>query len=120
MTQARKDMIVNLHNQYRNEFAGGVDNFKPAGALTVVQWDNELAKMAEYNVKRCDTRLDHCRNTPSYYYVGQSTITFEWDPKVDKDFTVDNVISHQIKNWYNFKRFATQKDLEYYPVNAPP
>lgn len=115
MTAELKDLIITEHNKCRDEFAGGIDNFKPAVSLGAVMWDNELAQMAEYNVKRCDVQLDECRNTPNYYYVGQNTIAWDWDPVIEPPLSIEHVTKTHVREWYQQKRFATQKELDYYP-----
>ena len=35
-------------------------------------WDDELAKLAEYNAKSCTYGHDQCRNTATYKYAGQN------------------------------------------------
>lgn len=73
MDSATKDLIVHLHNYYRNEIAGGrIQNFPEATKLSVMHWDDTLQYLAEAHVAHCRFEHDQCRATPQYPYSGQN------------------------------------------------
>lgn len=47
----------------------------------VQSWDDELAKLAEYNAKTCTYGHDECRNTANYKYAGQNIAIVMTTPK---------------------------------------
>ncbi|CAD7093585.1 unnamed protein product [Hermetia illucens] len=68
-----KALIVKMHNVRRNRTAGGnLPGFQPATRMRILQWDNELAKIALLNAKRCFMAHDACRNTPRFTHAGQN------------------------------------------------
>lgn len=51
-------------NTYRNDHAlGKTPNYEPAVRMATLQWDPELAELADLNVRTCVYRHDQCRNT---------------------------------------------------------
>ncbi|KRF98156.1 uncharacterized protein Dwil_GK27581, partial [Drosophila willistoni] len=47
-----------------NQLAGGgFSGFTPADRMATVQWDDELAHLAKFNVLKCILKRDRCRNT---------------------------------------------------------
>ncbi|XP_061388375.1 antigen 5 like allergen Cul n 1-like [Musca vetustissima] len=68
-----KAEIVRAHNEKRNLVAGGgVDHLKPACRMATMEWDDELAEIASYNVLQCKMAHDKCRNTKTFMYAGQN------------------------------------------------
>ena len=66
-------MILSMHNKLRNSIAGGKEKgFKPAKRMATMKWHPVLAKLAEYNVKRCLYQRDECHKTEEFPYSGQS------------------------------------------------
>ncbi|XP_039481814.1 venom allergen 5.02 isoform X2 [Drosophila santomea] len=60
------DLIVDQHNEYRNKFAGGMGQHAKAARMTTIEWDPELAKVADALVRRCEPIRDQCAITPNY------------------------------------------------------
>jgi uncharacterized protein YkwD len=53
-TAAQKQLILDVHNAYRNKIAlGQVPLFSAAKRMAKMQWNNELATFAEMNTKQC-------------------------------------------------------------------
>jgi hypothetical protein len=64
ITADLQQLILNLHNTLRSQIASGsLANFPTANRMAQVQWDNELAYLADLNSKQCKMRHDKCRNT---------------------------------------------------------
>lgn len=82
-----KNLIVDLHNQYRNDIAAGkIPGFPSAKRMGVMQWDETLQFLAEKHVIKCRFEHDQCRASPTYPYSGQNifyqaTIGIKMDPK---------------------------------------
>ncbi|XP_022222716.2 antigen 5 like allergen Cul n 1 [Drosophila obscura] len=90
--------IVRQVNLYRNHVAsGGFRDFAPADRMASVQWDPELAKLAEIAVKQCSLATDNCRNTRRFKHVGQIVghVIFSAHRFSDRQ-----LIGHKIHNWF--------------------
>ncbi|KAH8353676.1 hypothetical protein KR084_012650, partial [Drosophila pseudotakahashii] len=98
MVKMSKDMInliVDKHNDYRNKFAGGLGNHSKAARMTTLQWDAELAQVADAMVRHCKPSRDECARTPTYYYAE---------------------VSYSLEKYYcmTTKREALRKQLDYW------
>ncbi|KQS62789.1 venom allergen 5.01 isoform X2 [Drosophila erecta] len=79
ITTARRNMILNELNEYRDRIArGDLMGFSPATRMATLQWDQELASFAELNVKRCALVNDHCRNSEQFRNVAQVVAEGGW------------------------------------------
>ncbi|XP_055609929.1 antigen 5 like allergen Cul n 1-like [Uranotaenia lowii] len=68
-----KDMILEMHNTLRSELASGkMEGFAAAEKMAILDWDDELARVAEYNVRGCAYSHDDCRSTEKYRFTGQN------------------------------------------------
>ncbi|XP_037044580.1 antigen 5 like allergen Cul n 1-like [Bradysia coprophila] len=73
MTAELKAHFLKKHNQARSDIANGkITGYKSANRMIEMTWDDELAKLAEYNAKSCTYGHDECRNTATYKYAGQN------------------------------------------------
>ncbi|XP_014100984.2 venom allergen-1 [Bactrocera oleae] len=81
LTKRQRDLIVQAHNKVRNRVAGGTSALQPACRMATMQWDDELAALAELNVKQCESSHD-CHNTDTFKYSGQNLawITYNDSP----------------------------------------
>lgn len=81
LTKRQRDLIVQAHNKVRNRVAGGTSALQPACRMATMQWDDELAALAELNVKQCEGSHD-CHNTDTFKYSGQNLawITYNDSP----------------------------------------
>lgn len=56
--------IVSVHNKWRNQQAlGQTPNYEPAVRMATMTYDDELAELAELNVRKCEFEHDSCSNT---------------------------------------------------------
>lgn len=72
-------------------------------------WNDELAQLAELNVKQCQMSHDACHNTPEYLWSGQNlglqATTGDFEP-------LRNVTDGVVNGWYSEVRNAVQSDIE--------
>ncbi|XP_017150431.2 antigen 5 like allergen Cul n 1-like [Drosophila miranda] len=92
-----QQFIVRQVNLYRNQVAS-------AERMATVQWDPELANLAEFAVKQCHLATDNCRNTRRFKRVGQIVghVIFSANR-----FSQRQLIGHKIYNWFNQYKKAT-------------
>lgn len=65
--------IVAAHNEVRQQWAQGNGHVKvKACRMATVEWDAELAKLAELNVKQCVMEHDDCHSTDRFINSGQN------------------------------------------------
>ncbi|KAL7742921.1 hypothetical protein ACLKA6_002069 [Drosophila palustris] len=71
--RSAQDLIVAAHNSVRQKWASGKGKVRvKACRMATVRWDDELAKLAAFNVIQCEMKHDQCRNTWTYKYSGQN------------------------------------------------
>ncbi|XP_050100493.1 antigen 5 like allergen Cul n 1-like [Anopheles aquasalis] len=99
MDDALKERILKLHNGLRAELASGkMEGFAPAERMAVLEWDDELAKLAEYNARTCLYSRDECRNTQRYRNVGQNIARKSRPGNVTID--LERAISDLTNKWW--------------------
>ncbi|CAD7083424.1 unnamed protein product [Hermetia illucens] len=103
-----KDLIVDKHNAFRNKFAKGELKFEPAARMATMQWDDELAKLAELNVKRCKMKHDKCRKTKRFSMAGQN-LSKMWSPG---SVTAKEAVKGGINSWLKEYKNAEQSNLD--------
>lgn len=70
-----KQLILKLHNHYRNFIAGGNEtNMPPATNMLEMEWDDDLAKLAQAHANQCLFEHDcpACRSLDKFPDVGQN------------------------------------------------
>ncbi|XP_001663083.2 venom allergen 5-like [Aedes aegypti] len=98
MSTKRKNLILMMHNRLRNLVASGnLSKFEPASNMSLMIWDNELAYLAELNVKQCQMEHDACRSTAQFKYAGQN-LAFSWTSGSLKKHNEN--IRHNIMKWF--------------------
>uniref|UniRef100_F6JY57 30.2 kDa salivary antigen 5-related protein n=1 Tax=Phlebotomus tobbi TaxID=33402 RepID=F6JY57_9DIPT len=112
MTQQRKNLFLKIHNRLRDRFArGSVPNFKSAAKMPVLKWDNELAKLAEYNVRTCKFAHDQCRATTACPYAGQNLGQMLSSPDyLDPGYAIKNIT----REWFLEYKWANQDRTNIY------
>uniref|UniRef100_A0A1I8NBD2 Venom allergen-1 n=1 Tax=Musca domestica TaxID=7370 RepID=A0A1I8NBD2_MUSDO len=109
--QTLKDRIVADFNKKRNFIAGGGDsNHSPACRMATMEWDDELAKLAELNVKQCEMEHDDCHNTQSFPVSGQNLawMTYFGTPHIP------SLIDGSIQMWYDELKDSSMKYIRSY------
>lgn len=92
ITTARRTMILNELNEYRDRIArGDLLGFSPATRMATLQWDPELASFAELNVKRCALVNDHCRNSEQFRNVAQVVAEGGWQGSAGAQDQTENL-----------------------------
>lgn len=129
ITSARRNMILNELNEYRDRIArGDLVGFNPATRMATLQWDPELASFAELNVKRCALVNDHCRNSDQFRNVAQVVAEGGWQgsPNDGKDssdpveyHTEDEVIKATLEQMFAEYKECSMRDIIAYspPIN---
>ncbi|KAK2583874.1 hypothetical protein KPH14_001148 [Odynerus spinipes] len=76
-TAEEKSQILQEHNEFRQKVAKGLENRgkpgpqPPAKNMKTLEWDDELAKIAQRWANQCDFKHDRCRNVATSS-VGQN------------------------------------------------
>lgn len=73
--------------------------FPPAVRMGALQWDDELAYLAELNAMSCEIEHDKCRNTRSYAFAGQN-LAMGWLLSEKDGHTIDWAIRNFTGEWY--------------------
>ncbi|XP_021705274.1 venom allergen 5 [Aedes aegypti] len=113
-------LIVNMHNLYRSVIARGKQNytkrdyFPTASRMPTLQWDDELAFIAEANARHCVFEHDKCRNTDQLKLVGQNLAWISYYGMVQTDA---QLISQMINSWYGEYVYANPEIVKNYPRN---
>uniref|UniRef100_A0A1I8PQ91 SCP domain-containing protein n=1 Tax=Stomoxys calcitrans TaxID=35570 RepID=A0A1I8PQ91_STOCA len=118
MTQNLINLILHGHNEARNLMANGTYGFPTSRRLGVIAWENSLAQVADYNVRQCNPVMDQCRNTEYFKFVGQNIGISNWNSR-EQQYTIEEVVRHQIRKWISQRRFATTQDMQSYPFKLP-
>lgn len=99
MSTKRKNLLMMMHNRLRNHLASGkLSKYKPASNMSLMVWDDELAYLAELNVKQCVMEHDECHSTVNFMYAGQNLANRFQYPKLE---TYNLVLKSFVKGWFN-------------------
>ncbi|KAM7347467.1 venom allergen-1-like [Cochliomyia hominivorax] len=117
ITPKLRSQILDKHNLLRNRIAKGFGKFPSASRMATMVWSNELAKLAEYNVKQCQMKHDQCRNTKSFPKAGQNIAITTWR---GKEMSVSQIVNNHIEKWFNeYKNCPTSAIKSYQsPTNG--
>jgi len=117
-----QQLILGLHNQFRSIVASGNAGLPSATKLKEVQWNSELANLAELNTKKCVKKTDACCNTPQFLKVGQTVGIYTTTGTLD----VEAAIRQMTKRWHtkdvaasdikNFSKASSAKDISSFTV----
>lgn len=108
-----KNLLLNAHNSKRNFIAGGGDvNHKKACRMATMQWDDEMAKLAELNVKQCKMAHDKCRNTDTFKLSAQNVALMGW-----YDFDNAKLIDWGVQMWYDEVKYSNMTYIDSHPAN---
>lgn len=82
-----------------------------AARMLELNWDDELSRLAEFNVKYCNISYDFCHKTDKYPYSGQNIFSAQ---SYNNFLDTNTVIQDAIKAWYSQSQYATQNSLDYF------
>lgn len=112
-----KQQILDGHNSRRNELAGGnIPNHDSAIRMGTVEWDDELALLATYNVKTCVFAHDQCRNTKTFIFSGQNLAMNMW---YGGKPTIAGMLEGQMKAWFEEHVDSKMDYINSYPKSTP-
>ncbi|EDW68236.2 uncharacterized protein [Drosophila virilis] len=112
MTSKLRAFLIKRINTVRNMVArGGFNGFSSAANMSTVEWDKELAFLAEMNVRNCYLHYDACRNTDSFKNVGQ-TVAYRGYRGTIPD--LDDILYTQLQLWFNEEQNVTMHDIAKY------
>ncbi|XP_058836613.1 antigen 5 like allergen Cul n 1-like [Topomyia yanbarensis] len=109
--------IIHLHNEARNRLANGsLEGFEAASRMPTVVWNDELAALAELNVKSCQFKHDECRNTDLYRQAGQN-LALGYYPVEENIF---DILEKLTTLWFNEYKDADQQVMDEFvnPTNV--
>ncbi|XP_037818685.1 antigen 5 like allergen Cul n 1-like [Lucilia sericata] len=110
--ESLQKLIVDKHNEKRNTIAGGeYDSLKPACRMATIEWDDELAYLAEFNVLKCKMEHDDCHNTNDFKYSGQNLGEMGFRGEINQT----ERILQSIDLWYEEKEHVSQSIIDEYP-----
>ncbi|KAL9924983.1 antigen 5 like allergen Cul n 1-like [Glossina fuscipes fuscipes] len=109
-----QDFILDYHNRLRSFIAVGAENnHKHACRMATMQWDDELAMLAEFNVKRCTLKRDYCIKTRKFPFPGQNLgYSISMNP-----LPLKNAVEVILDNWSHEIDSAKPENIESYQVN---
>ncbi|KNC32017.1 hypothetical protein FF38_10695 [Lucilia cuprina] len=114
LTDSLKQVLVDAHNAKRNFIAGGGDpNHDPACRMATMQWDDELAAIAAFNVKQCKMQHDKCRNTDAFKYSGQNLV---WVSYYDYPNDAER-LKQYVDIWFSEVKNSNRTIIASYPMN---
>ncbi|XP_053678066.1 antigen 5 like allergen Cul n 1-like [Anopheles nili] len=112
-TQLR-NFILHLHNDARAKLARGEEHgrtkFASAVRMPTVIWDDELANLAEINVRSCRFEHDECRSTYQFLHAGQNLAVGSYYLETD----IFEIVNNLTMLWYHEYLETTQEVLDAY------
>lgn len=118
-TSAEKSNIADVHNKLRNDLATGkVPNFRSAAKMGTMIWDDELAAMADLNVRRCVYEHDACHNTQKYQMSGQNLAYIKgYNHGTFNRIAVVKELDVMINDWFSEYLDADMNIIRNFPIN---
>ncbi|XP_059222296.1 antigen 5 like allergen Cul n 1-like [Stomoxys calcitrans] len=108
-----QNFIVSDFNAKRNFIAGGGNrNYRPACRMGTMLWDNELARLAEMNVRQC--RMEHdCHATIAFPIPGQN---LAWQGFFG-NLNAREQTANAINGWFNEHELANMDFIRSYRLH---
>ncbi|XP_001865174.2 antigen 5 like allergen Cul n 1 [Culex quinquefasciatus] len=102
-----KKVLLDEHNNYRNQVAKKELKWLPrASNMVRMDWDDDLAYLAELNVNKCEFEHDKCHNTKKYPDSGQNIAMYgSSEDTVDAEATLKKLV----QEWWDERHFAGPK-----------
>ncbi|XP_017091526.2 antigen 5 like allergen Cul n 1 [Drosophila bipectinata] len=115
LTQKDKDSMVQIHNTLRNKWASGQGKIqRKACKMGTMDWDEELARLAELNVKSCQMEHDSCHNTQEFLQSGQNLFMVGYFGSGDP-VTVQDILNEGFNEWTDEDVAVTEEDFNKFP-----
>ncbi|EDV34125.1 uncharacterized protein Dana_GF21134 [Drosophila ananassae] len=115
LAQKDKDFVIQAHNSLRSKWASGQGRIqRTACKMASMEWDEELAGLAELNVKSCQMKHDSCHNTEEFVQSGQNLFMVGYFGSGDPA-TTEDVFSEGINEWIDEDAAVTEEDLQKFP-----
>ncbi|XP_037940569.1 antigen 5 like allergen Cul n 1-like [Teleopsis dalmanni] len=113
-----EQFILDLHNAVRNKYAGGVPPLPVAGRMAQMVWCEELAALAELNVKKCILEPDACHSTMRARYSGQNSgmTIYKTSQTIT---TLAWLIENRFDTWVREGEWVTMQQIKKYPDIEP-
>ncbi|XP_018785797.1 PREDICTED: venom allergen 3-like [Bactrocera latifrons] len=110
-------IILQLHNERREFVASGKKELlPPAARMGELFWDEELADLAEYSVRRCLISDPHCYTTPTLRNPGRSANIYKYE-KTEVKF--EELVSSRVVNWLDTATECTAEIAANFPEDIP-
>lgn len=96
--------ILSRHNAIRNTVAIGQlkPKYEEAARMPKLRWDDELARLAEMNVKKCEFEVDFCFDKDNFEHFGQNIAI--WDTSYGPvNYTL--LIDEMLRNWQRNEKY---------------
>ncbi|XP_075157407.1 antigen 5 like allergen Cul n 1-like [Haematobia irritans] len=119
MDKNLKATILKVHNAKRNFIAGGGDYKHPkACRMATMQWDDELASLADLNVRQCRMNHDRCHNTDTFKYSGQNLFLSSYS----ESDTDEQMMTKAVESWFNEVKNSRMEFIKKFPsrYQGPP
>jgi hypothetical protein len=118
MTPELQKVIVDRHNYFRNQVAGGtISGFQgvtlpTAVRMASIRWNDQLAHFASLNAMQCVYAHDNCRSSPAFNWAGQNlAIQMTPDSETSRSFVISEYLLNMIGLWFNEHAFARVSDI---------
>ncbi|XP_064544954.1 antigen 5 like allergen Cul n 1-like [Drosophila montana] len=117
MSQDLREFMVATHNARRNRLAlGELAGYISARRMALMRWNDELASLAELNVKQCVRQRDACHNTDRFRNSGQNIALFGYEGEASSR-TDQYLLTQAVTNWWQERDNADMAVIDSYPSN---
>ncbi|XP_065368937.1 antigen 5 like allergen Cul n 1-like [Calliphora vicina] len=94
-----RKFILHEHNKRRNFIASGkLPGYYPAAKMASLQWDDELAFLAEMNVRTCVVEHEECKNSYRFRNIGQNLVGIDRPRHIKAN--IQEVIQRGMSLWF--------------------
>uniref|UniRef100_A0A182N0Q9 Venom allergen-1 n=1 Tax=Anopheles dirus TaxID=7168 RepID=A0A182N0Q9_9DIPT len=109
-----RQFILHQHNAVRARLASGAEApFAAASRMPTVTWDDELANLAEINVRSCRFEHDECRSTYQFLHAGQNLAVGSYYLETN----IFEIVRNLTALWHNEHADTTQEVLDRYTTD---
>ncbi|XP_030387460.1 allergen Tab y 5.0101 [Scaptodrosophila lebanonensis] len=78
-TSQMRGQVLSTLNTFRNAIAlGRFNSYKPAASMATLRWNEELAGLAKFALRRCENLEEYCANTYDFKYVSYIYGSTNW------------------------------------------